>query len=186
MKYGPPRNFHRGGVAIAAAIVFAFWLASGVYIVNPDEQGVVLRFGAVTGTAAPGINYHLPWPIESVLTPKVTREYQINIGYRLARGVAREVREESLSLTGDENIVDVNFTIYWQIKNATAFLFNVENLGTGDDLTIRTVAESAMREVVGKNKIESILTAERDAIQDEVRVLVQASLDAYGAGVGVA
>jgi len=186
LRYGPPRDFHRGGAAIAAAIVFAFWLASGIYIVNPDEQGVVLRFGAVTGTAAPGINYHLPWPIESALTPKVTREYQINIGYRLAGGgIAREVREESLSLTGDENIVDINFTIYWQIKNATAFLFNVENLGTGEDLTIRTVAESAMREVVGKNKIESILTADRDAIQDEVRALMQGSLDAYGAGVTV-
>ena len=164
----------------------ALYAASGFYIVNPDEQGVELRFGAVSGTTTPGVNYHLPWPIEAAYTPKVTRENQINIGYRIAgSGATGEVREESLSLTGDENIVDIDFTVYWLIKDAPAFLFNVQNLGIDQDLTIRAVAESAMREVVGKNKIEVILTADRDSIQDEVRAVMQASLDTYGAGVTV-
>ncbi len=185
-RRGLPRGLGGGGAIIIGLIALAFWLMSGVYIVNPDEQGVVLRFGGVTGTTAPGINYHLPWPIESALTPQVTRENQINIGYRVVDSrVTGDVREESLSLTGDENIVDINFTVYWMIKDATAYLFNVQNLGIGQDLTIRAVGESAMREVVGKNKIESILTADRESIQDEVRTLMQTSLNSYGAGVTV-
>ena len=186
IRRGLPPGLGGGGAMTIGLIALAFWLASGVYIVNPDEQGVVLRFGGVTGTTAPGINYHLPWPIESALTPKVTRENQINIGYRLVDSkVVGDVREESLSLTGDENIVDINFTVYWMIKDATSYLFNVQNLGLGEDLTIRAVGESAMREVVGKNKIEAILTANRESIQDEVRALMQTSLDSYGAGVTV-
>jgi len=185
-RRGLPRGLGGGGAIIIGLIALAFWLMSGVYIVNPDEQGVVLRFGGVIGTTAPGINYHLPWPIESALTPQVTRENQINIGYRVVDSrVTGDVREESLSLTGDENIVDINFTVYWMIKDASAYLFNVQNLGIGEDLTIRAVGESAMREVVGKNKTESILTADRESIQDEVRTLMQTSLNSYGAGVTV-
>jgi membrane protease subunit HflK len=181
-----PREFSRGNALAVVCVIFALWLLSGIYIVGPEEQGVILRFGAVKATAAPGINYHLPWPIESALTPKVTRENQIDIGYRLVGGrAARQVPEESLSLTGDENIVDIDFTAYWRIKEAPAFLFNVENLGIGQDLTIRTVAESAMREVVGKNSIDSILTVDRAAIQDEVQTLMQSSLDTYRSGVVV-
>lgn len=181
------RRGPRGVVAvIVAALAFALWLMSGIYVVRADERGVVLRFGAVIKTAAPGVNFHLPWPIESALTPKITRENQTEIGYRLdeAQG-KRAVREESLSLTGDENIVDIDFTLYWRIKDAPTFLFNVQDLGIGQDLTIRSVAESAMREVVGKNNIEVIRTWKRDAIQDEVRALMQANLDLYGSGVAV-
>jgi membrane protease subunit HflK len=170
------------GIMVAVLVV---WLASGIYIVNPDQQGVVLRFGAVTARTTPGINYHLPWPIESVLTPAVTRENQVNIGYRLANsdGV-REVPQEGLVLTGDENIVDINFTVFWVINDAAAFLFNVDNQGQ-EAFTIRAVAESAMREVIGKNKIEPILTADREPIQDETRDLMQRILDSYGAGVTI-
>ena len=185
-KRGAPLRLGRGSFMTIGLLLLALWLTSGVYIVNPDEQGVVLRFGAVNGSTAPGVNYHLPWPIEAAYTPKVTRENQINIGYRMVDSrVTGDVREESLSLTGDENIVDVDFTVYWLIKDASAFLFNVQNLGIDQDLTIRAVAESAMREVVGKNKIEVILTADRDSIQEEVRAVMQASLDSYGAGVTV-
>ena len=164
----------------------AVWLASGIYVVDPDEQGVVLRFGAFVGRTTPGINYHLPWPIESVATPKVTRENQLNVGYRLgsAEGT-RDVPEESLMLTGDENIIDINFTVFWVIKDAAQFLFNVQNPDGQLDGTIKAVAESAMREVVGKNQIEPILTADREPIQDEVRGLMQRILDCYGAGVTV-
>jgi modulator of FtsH protease HflK len=186
LRQALPRGFGPGGLLVAVLIVVAVWLASGIYVVNPDEQGVVLRFGAFVGRTTPGIKYHLPWPIESVETPTVTRENQLNVGYRFGNGDnRREIPEESLMLTGDENIVDINFTIFWVIKDASNFLFNVQNLGTGQDGTIRAVAESAMREVVGKNQIEPILTADREPIQEEVRELMQRVLDSYSAGVTI-
>jgi membrane protease subunit HflK len=185
---GLPRGLGGGGATIAGLIVAVVWLLSGVYVVNPDEQGVVLRFGAFNRVSTPGINYHLPWPIESVETPQVTRENQLNVGYAFPRpgsDAVRDVPEESLMLTGDENIVDINFTVFWVIRDAGDFLFNVQSLGTTQDLTIRAVAESAMREVVGRNQIEPILTANREPIQEEVRELMQRILDSYGAGVTV-
>ena len=181
-----PRDFRGGGAAVVGLIAVAVWLASGIYVVDPDEQGVVLRFGAFVGRTTPGINYHLPWPIESVETPKVTRENQLNIGYRIGTSDGtRDVPEESLMLTGDENIVDINFTVFWVIKDAAQFLFNEQNPDGQQDGTIKAVAESAMREVVGKNQIEPILTANREPIQDEVRALMQRILDGYNAGVTV-
>jgi len=181
-----PKGFGNGGALIVGLIAVVVWLASGVYVVDPDEVGVVTRFGAYLGNTSPGINYHLPWPIDSVAIPKVTRENQLNIGYRLGNSEgARDVPEESLMLTGDENIVDINFTVFWVIKDAAAFLFNVENPDSQLDGTVKAVAESAMREVVGKNQIEPILTANREPIQEEVRDLTQAILDSYKAGVTV-
>jgi membrane protease subunit HflK len=188
LRQALPRGFGGGGATIAGLIVAVVWLLSGVYVVNPDEQGVVLRFGAFNRVTTPGINYHLPWPIESVETPQVTRENQLNVGYAFPRpgsDAVRDVPEESLMLTGDENIVDINFTVFWVIREAGDFLFNVQSLGTTQDLTIRAVAESAMREVVGRNQIEPILTANREPIQEEVRELMQRILDSYGAGVTV-
>jgi membrane protease subunit HflK len=186
LRQALPKGFGGGGALVVGLIVLAVWLMSGVYVVNPDEQGVVLRFGAFVGRTTPGINYHLPWPIETAQTPRVTRENQLNIGYRLGNSEGtRDVPEESLMLTGDENIVDINFTVFWVIKDAAAFLFNVENPDSQLDATIKAVAESAMREVVGKNQIEPILTANREPIQEEVRVLMQRILDAYQAGVTV-
>lgn len=186
LRQAIPKSFRGSGFVVGGLIVAAVWLASGIYVVDPDEQGVVLRFGAFVGKTTPGINYHLPWPIESVQTPRVTRENQLNIGYRMgtAEG-SREVPEESLMLTGDENIVDINFTVFWVIKDAAQYLFNVQNPDGANDGTIKAVAESAMREVVGKNQIEPILTADREPIQDEVRVLMQRILDSYGAGITV-
>jgi membrane protease subunit HflK len=182
LKSGP-----RGGSGLKAGLAaLVLWLLSGVFIVEPDEQGVVLRFGAIARIAPPGLNYHLPWPIESALTPSVTRENQINIGYRLANsGVAASIPEESLSLTGDENIVDINFTVYWMIEDAGAFLFNVQNPADQPEATIKAVAETAMREVVGKSEIEPILTSNRELIQNEVRTLMGTILTSYDAGVRV-
>ncbi len=135
-----------------------------------DEQGVVLRFGKFVARTGPGINYHLPWPIETVQTPKVTRENQIDIGYRQTdEGSSDEIPYESLMLTGDENIVDINFTVYWLINNAADFLFNVQNPDGNPNATIKAVAESAMREVVGQNQIEPILTQDREPIQVQVK-----------------
>jgi membrane protease subunit HflK len=190
LRQALPRGIGGGGATIAGLIVVVVWLFSGVYVVNPDEQGVVLRFGAFNRVTTPGINYHLPWPFESVETPQVTRENQLNVGYLVPRpgsnsDAVRDVPEESLMLTGDENIVDINFTVFWVIRDAGDFLFNVENLGTTEDLTIRAAAESAMREVVGRNEIEPILTANREPIQEEVRGLMQRILDSYDAGVTI-
>jgi membrane protease subunit HflK len=181
-----PKGFGGGGAMVVGLIVLVVWLASGIYVVDPDEVGVVTRFGAYLATRPPGINYHMPWPIDEVTIPKVTRENQLNIGYRLGNSEgARDVPEESLMLTGDENIVDINFTVFWVIRDAPAFLFNVENPDSQLDGTIKSVAESAMREVVGKNQIEPILTANREPIQEEVRDLMQKILDGYRAGVTV-
>jgi modulator of FtsH protease HflK len=185
----PSGGFNAGGLIILALGIAVVWLMSGIYIVNPDEQGVVQRFGKFVARTAPGINYHLPWPIETAHTPSVTRENQINIGYQAPEGgensSTEDVHEESLMLTGDENIVDINFTVFWVIKDAAAFLFNVQNPGDNPDVTIKAVAESAMREVVGQNQIEPILTQDREQLQIQVRELMQKTLDSYGAGVTI-
>ena len=152
---------------------------------RPDEVGVVLRFGAVSAISDSGMRYHLPWPIEIAYTPKVKNENKISIGYQPAESGEEtsqlsDVVEESHMLTGDENIVDVNFTVYWKIKDAPAFLFNVP---TPQEATIKAVAESAMREVVGENQIERIQTSDREPIQIRVRDLMQKTLDSYHMGV---
>ncbi len=191
LKMALPGGLGRGAIAVILLAIAAVWLASGIYIVSPSEQGVVLRFGKFVARTGSGINYHLPWPIEVVYTPNVTRQNQINIGYRTndedtdTEAQAGDVPEESLMLTGDENIVDINFTVFWVIKDAAAFLFNVQNPPDHPDATIKAVAESAMREVVGQNQIEPILTQDRGPVQDQVRELMQKTLDSYGAGVTI-
>jgi membrane protease subunit HflK len=179
-------GFGRGGLILLGLIVVAVWLASGIYFVGAFEQGIVLRFGQFVKRTAPGINYHLPWPIESAYTLDVTRQRQINIGYKAAdpddaNSSPEDIPAEADMLTGDENIIDVNFTVYWVVKDAGDYLFKVED----PDSTIKAVAESAMREVVGRSQFESILTQDREEIQIEVKDLMQKTLDSYGAGVTV-
>src|SRR5947208_2398098 len=186
----PGGGFTTGSLLVLLLGIVVVWLFSGFYFVGAREQGIVLRFGKYVARTAPGLNYHLPWPIETVETPEVTRENQINIGYgqvtdNNGQTSTEDLPEESLMLTGDENIVDVNFTVYWVIKDAGAFLFNVENPPGNPDAVIKAVAESAMREVVGQNQIERILTQDREPVQIQVRDLMQKTLDAYGAGVTV-
>src|SRR6516164_3105118 len=140
------------GPGLILLAVIAIWRLSGFFRVDPDELGVVLRFGKYVRDAKPGLNYHLPYPIESVLTPKVTRVNRIDIGMRLVedlRTTMRDVPEESLMLTGDENIVDVNFSILWLVKpgGASDNLFNIQQ----PEGTVKAVAESAMREIVGRS-----------------------------------
>jgi membrane protease subunit HflK len=165
-------------------ILIAVWLASGFYRVQPDEQGVVLRFGEWIKTTQPGLNWHLPSPIETVFTPKVTRSNRVEIGFRsageIARGgSAREVGNESLMLTGDENIVDINFVLLWMIKDAGQFLFNIRD----PESTVKAVAESSMREIIGKTPIAEATTEARGAIELGAREQIQAILDGYGAGI---
>ena len=165
------------------------WGFSGFFRVEPDELGVVLRFGKYTRDAKPGLNYHLPYPIETVLTPKVTRVNRIDIGMRLIEDARRggtqmrDVPEESLMLTGDENIVDVDVSVFWLVKTGGAgdYLFNIQN----PEGTVKAVAESAMREVVGRSEIQPILTGARQTIETAVQELMQKTLDSYQAGVQV-
>ncbi|MBA43426.1 MAG: FtsH protease activity modulator HflK [Magnetococcales bacterium] len=185
-----------GGLGFILILVGILWLASGFYIVDQSEEGVVLRFGKYTQTTTPGLNYHLPWPFESVLKPQVERENRVEIGFRdstMVNGVnrfprtrggdmARNIIEnESLMLTGDENIVDLNFTVRWKIGNAEDFLFNVSK----PEATIKDVSESAMREIIGKRPIDDALTANKAQIELAARDLIQSILDEYGTGVQV-
>ncbi len=185
-RHLPAGGLGRGGWSVAGLAILGLWLLSGFYIVSPSEQGVVLRFGKFVGHTESGVNYHLPWPIETAYTPEVTRQQQINIGYKPstdANAVSpnEDIPDESLMLTGDENIVDLHFTVYWQIKDANAYLFNVEKPAD----TIKAVAESAMREVVGQERMELILTSDRELIQLKVKRLMQKTLDTYDAGIWV-
>lgn len=178
--FGGPVLWVGGAIGL---VVLAAWLC--LYRVQPDEQGVVLRFGEWVRTTQPGLNYRLPYPIESVLTPKVTRVNRIDVGFRGdltdRAGQPRDIVEESLMLTGDENIVDIDFSVFWQIKDAGQFLFNISN----PEPTVKAVAESAMREVIGKNPIQRILTEGRQPIEDGTVKLMQSILDSYQAGITI-
>lgn len=172
--------------ALGFAAVLVLWLTSGFYRVDPDEEGLVLRFGAYTTRTNPGLNWHWPWPIEEAITPTVTRVNRVEIGYRtsLASGAsAREtdVPEESLMLTGDENIVDINFTVFWLVKDAQAYVFNIRN----PELTVKSAAESAMREVIGHTEIATAFAEGRGKIETDTQALLQQILDYYGAGIEV-
>ncbi|HLT03204.1 MAG TPA: FtsH protease activity modulator HflK [Geminicoccaceae bacterium] len=175
---------NRRGLVLIPLIVLALWLASGFYRVQPDEQGVVLRFGQWIKTTPPGLNWHFPAPIETALTPKVTRVNRVEVGFvspiEPGRGASsREVPNESLMLTGDENIVDINFVLLWQIKDAGQYLFNVRDPET----TVKAVAESVMREIIGKTPIVEATTEGRGAIELAAREQTQQILDEYGAGI---
>ena len=186
---GPRGRFTGGrGLTLIGLAVVALWLASGIYRVQPDEQGVVLQFGAFNRATLPGLNYHLPWPIERVLTPAVTRINRIEIGYRsgaerIDAGPAsgRNVLEESLMLTGDENIIDINFAVFWRVNNVVAYLFNTRT----PPLVVKAVAESVMREVIGRTPIQPALTELRAQIETDVFHQTQQILDNYKAGVEI-
>lgn len=169
--------------AVALAIVgfYAF-----TFTVRPDELGVVLRFGKFERQEPPGLHFRLPYPIEEVRLPKVTVANRTEIGFRGPTDVRRasqtqDLLEESLMLTGDENIVDIGFVVLWNIKDAAAYLFNIQN----PEKTVKEVAESAMREVVGKSKVQDVLTEKRSQIEQDVRELLQRTLDSYGAGINI-
>jgi modulator of FtsH protease HflK len=178
-------------IAIAVVSFYAFF-----FTVKPDELGVVLRFGKYERQVGPGLNLRLPYPIEEVLKPSVTRENRIEVGMEsmsgLRGGLTRDVPQESLMLTGDENIVDVDFVVVWRIKSeeqdeksgqagVEKFLFNIQN----PESTVKEVAESAMREIVGQSDIQPILTADRQKTELAVRDLMQHTLDNYGAGIKI-
>ncbi len=184
----PGGNFSGVGIALVLVAALAIWGLSGFFRVQSEELGVVLRFGKHVRTVQPGLNYHLPYPIETVLLPKALRVSTLSIGMRVVddsrRGgstTIRDVPEESLMLTGDENIVDVDFTVLWRIKpdGVGNFLFNIQN----PEGTVKAVAESAMRDVIGRSNIQPILTGARTTTEAAVLDLMQKTLDGYGAGI---
>src|SRR6478735_9373648 len=185
----PGGHFSSMGIALVVLGALAIWGLSGFFRVQSEELGVVLRFGKHVRTVQPGLNYHLPYPIETVLLPKALRVSTISIGMTLIEDPARrgrtmrDVPEESLMLTGDENIVDVDFTVLWRIKpdGVGNYLFNIQN----PEGTVKAVAESAMREVVGRSNIQPILTGARTTTEANVQELMQKTLDTYGAGVQI-
>ena len=167
-------------------IIIVLYVASGLYRVLPDEQGVVLRFGKFVNMTQPGLHYHLPTPFERVLTPKVTKVNRVDVGFRPASDTGRSsgvgnVPEESLMLTGDENIVDINYSVFWVIKDAGKFLFNIQS----PIETVKATSETAMREVIAKNNIQTILTEGRASIEIEVQDITQQILDEYGSGIQI-
>jgi len=173
-------------IILGLILLVAVWAFSGLYRVLPDEQGVVLRFGKFVTTTQPGLNYHIPYPVETVLTPKVTKVNRIDVGFRAASDSGRtsgvgDVPEESLMLTGDENIVNIDFSVFWVIKDAGKFLFKIQSPVE----TVKAAAETAMREVIAKSKLQSILTEGRSSIEIETQEIAQSLLDEYESGIQI-
>jgi membrane protease subunit HflK len=183
----PGGNLGGKGLSLILLGAVVIWGFSGFFRVDPDERGVVLRFGAYNRDVNPGLNYHYPYPIETVQTPKVTRVNRIDIGMRLVeerRGqTVRDVPEESLMLAGDENIIDVDFTVLWLVKpergGVRNFLFNIQQ----PEGTVKAVAESVMREVVGRSDSNKVRTVDREKTENETKRLMQEVLDKYGSGI---
>lgn len=170
-------------ILVAAVVI---WMLTGLYRVQPDEQGVVLRFGKFTEKTSPGLRWHLPYPIETAETPSVENIRATDIGFRTVggergRAQTRNVAEESLMVTGDQNIIDIDFTVQWKIADAADFLFNIRD----QQATVKIVAESAMREIIGRTDIQPALTDARQEIELKARSLLQKILDEYGAGVEI-
>ena len=188
-KFLPGGSSAGGKQAILVLLILGFvWLASGLYRVLPDEQGVVLRFGKFVKTTQPGLNYHIPFPVESVLTPKVTKVNRIDIGFRSERdsgfssqGGVADVPQESLMLTGDENIVNIDFSVFWVIKDAGNFLFKIQD----PEGTVKAAAETAMREVIARSNIHPILTEGRSLIETDTQEIIQKILDEYTSGIQI-
>ena len=172
------------GIFILVLIALGIWLLTGFYQVKPNQEGVVLRFGEWTKTTTPGLNYHLPGPIETVEKPEVTNINRVEIGYRTIRDnrgrlAQTSIPNESLMLTGDENIIDVQFTVFWRIVDAGKYLFNVRS----PDRTVKDASEAAMREVIGKTDLNSALSEGRSVLAAQTQELVQEILDSYESGI---
>ncbi len=184
-----PGGSTKGGkpLILGLIILAIIWAASGLYRVLPDEQGVVLRFGKYAKTTQPGLNYHIPYPIETALTPKVTKVNRMDVGFRSERDTGfsstavADVPEESLMLTGDENIVNIDFSVFWVIKDAGKFLFKIQD----PQGTVKAASETAMREVIAKSKIQPILTEGRSKIEVETQEIIQNILDEYESGIQI-
>lgn len=189
-NFGLPRLRLPNGLVLGGGVglLVLLWLLSGIYIVNPGEEGVVLRFGEYNRTVGPGPHYALPSPIETVYKPQVARILRSEVGYRSAgesrtfqQGQVRGIPAEASMLTGDENIVNVQFSVQYRIADPVAYLFNVYE----PDAMVRNAAEAAMREVIGNSLIDAAITDGKLKIQSEATTLLQTILDRYSAGINV-
>lgn len=184
-KRAIPGGFGSGRGLIAIVIVVGLvWLATGFFVVQSGQVGIVQRFGAYDRTVNEGWNYHFPYPIETATTVSTSAQYRIDIGFESGpdgRSPARDKPEESLMLTGDENIIDIDVTVLWRVQDAKNFTFNIRD----PEVTLKIVAESVLREIIGRTDIQPALTDARDLIEQQVRDLMQTTLDSYGAGVAV-
>ena len=174
---GPGGRPRPAAIATLIAAAFGLYLMTGSYIVQSNEEAVVTTFGAYTREAGPGLRYHLPWPIERAEKVQVTTLQRTDIG----GAGSSEAENESLMLTGDENIVDMSFSVIWRISDAPSYVFNVED----PEGTVKAVAESAMREVVGRTALQPLISTGRKQVQDQAVVLMQQILDSYHAGIHV-
>ena len=182
----PGGGGYKGFVLIGIAII-GIWLLTGFYRVQPGEQGVTLLFGKWVGTTGPGLNYFLPAPIGEVIKPNVERTNQIEVGFRGAGNVgsgnnSRDVPEESLMLSGDQNIIDIDYVVQWRISDAGSYLFNVRD----PENTIKLASESAIREVIGKTSLEEALTVGRVRVEEQTRTLLQEIMNEYESGIFIA
>ena len=174
-------------ISLVVLLMVAVWAASGFYRIQPGQQGVVLLFGKFVKQTEPGLNYWFPGPVGNVYKPNVDRTNTIAVGFTgsadVGRSVSRrDVPQESLMLTGDQNIIDIDFVVQWRIKDAADYLFNIRD----PEATIKIAAESAMREVVGQTDLEGALTNQRSQVEQGAKELLQAILDEYKAGVFIA
>ena len=180
-----PKGGSGKGIALIAIVVIVGWLLTGFYRVGADEEGVALIFGKLWAQTKSGLHYNIPAPIGEIFTPQVTRVNRVEVGFRSSpgsrRGAARNVTPESLMLTGDENIIDIQFAVFWVIKDAAKYLFNIRN----PEQTVKAVAESAMRETIGKSGFETSRTTGRGDLTDVTHKLIQKILDEYGSGIQI-
>ncbi|HXZ16693.1 MAG TPA: FtsH protease activity modulator HflK [Roseiarcus sp.] len=177
-----PRLGRRGFLAAVGVVILA-WLSTSLYRVQPDEKGVVLRFGRWVATTDPGLHAHLPFPVETVLLPKVTQVNQIQIGVGPSAGApdAQSNNRGGQMLTGDENIVEADGAVFWKIRDPGAFLFKVDN----PELAVRTAAEGALRDVISRTPIQAAMSTSRQQIAEETKALLQRLLDDEQAGVEI-
>ena len=185
-------GFNLGGgskrpLILIPLVLLGLWLLSGIYQVGQEERGVVLRFGEQVAVKDPGLHWHWPTPIETVLKPKVTIVNRVEVGFRSVGGAVgrnesgRDINNESLMLTGDENIVDINFVVLWYIDKPEDFLFKIRD----PEITVKAVAESVVREIIGKTPFAEATTEGRKQIEDDAREQIQAILNNYGAGIAI-
>lgn len=189
----PPSQFNINSFAPILLVILVLWLLSGIFKIDEGSQAAVLRFGKYVSTKHAGLNYHLPAPIETIVLEKVDASRRIEIGYRSAAQFNSRMRassskidnkiipEESVMLTGDENIIVLNSDIMWRIKDIGSYLFNIEN----PEQTVKIVAESAIREVIGKTPISSVLSNQKQKIASEIQELTQQILDSYNSGIQI-
>ena len=180
----PPKrtlgNLPLGGMGLLVALILLIWLASGFYIVDQGRRGIVLTFGKYTETTLPGPRWHLPYPIQSAEVVNLSQVKTVEIGYRGSKN--SKMPKESLMLTDDENIIDIQFAVQFNLKSV---IDNVFNNREHDEEAVRQVAETSIREVVGKSKMDYVLNEGREQIAAQTKALIQKILDTYGTGINV-